>query len=93
MRLTLPVSDATFSGPFLASRVSICIISSARFLPFFYRGPQYFYCGPLCISVTHRPQVLQPGPAVRTRSGVEGLFELVAGYHYTFSDHVDIDYE
>ena len=27
MRLTLLVSDATFSGPFLASRVSICVPS------------------------------------------------------------------
>ena len=77
----------------MSAHQSLGVLSSARFLPFFYRGPQYFYCGPLCISVTLRPQVLQPGPAVRTRSGVEGLFELVAGYHYTFYDHVDIDYD
>ena len=41
MRLTLPVSDATFSGPFLASRVSICVPSvphAARAGEF--RGPQ-----------------------------------------------------
>ena len=30
---------------------------------------------------------------VRTRSGVEGLFELVAGHHCTFSDLVVTDYD
>ena len=49
--------------------------------------------GLFCISVTLRPQVLQPGPAVRTRSGVEGLFEILSGYHFSFSDHVDLDYD
>ena len=42
----------------------------------------------LYFSYAFRPQVLQPGPAVRTRSGVEGLFELLSGYHLTCVAHV-----
>ena len=33
---------------------------------------------------TLRPQVRQPGPAVRTRSGVEGVVKLVFGYSFLF---------
>ena len=39
------------------------------------------------------PQVFLPGPAVRTRSGVEGIVKLVFGYPFSFLDPVDLDYD
>ena len=70
-------------------------ISALCSLPSFplYRGPQYFYYGQLRTLVMLRPQVRQPGPAVRTRSGVEGVVKLVFGYPFSVSALVDLDYD
>ena len=54
-----------------------------------YRGRKYFYYGQTAYLV----QVRQPGPAVRTRSGFEGVVKLVFVYPFSFSALVDLDHD
>ena len=54
---------------------------------------EYNSLGPLRTLVTLRPQVRQPGPAVWTHSGVEGVFSFASVYFIISLVPGDLDYD